>query len=210
MLLLDGVFVDDGDTVRWVKVPAPTTQEVQQLVTDLARTIETWLDTQGYGSDDPCDEDQEDDANGALLAASEQAFTVAKWLGAAYLVYLGIRTWRAPPPRVRLPGRTEADGETAAWRLFSQGFLVATSNPKALIFFAAFLPQFIDPEGSWLLQFAILGGTFGIVEFVYELVLAGTAQRIAPWLGSNGRTFNRLAGATFVGIGGVLTTVSRT
>lgn len=147
---------------------------------------------------------------GALLAASEQAFTVAKWLGAAYLVYLGIRTWRAPPPRVRLPGRTEADGETAAWRLFSQGFLVATSNPKALIFFAAFLPQFIDPEGSWLLQFAILGGTFGIVEFVYELVLAGTAQRIAPWLGSNGRTFNRLAGATFVGIGGVLTTVSRT
>ena len=134
---------------------------------------------------------------GALLAASEQAFTVAKWLGAAYLVYLGIRTWRA-------------DGETAAWRLFSQGFLVATSNPKALIFFAAFLPQFIDPEGSWLLQFAILGGTFGIVEFVYELVLAGTAQRIAPWLGANGRTFNRLAGATFVGIGGVLTTVSRT
>ena len=68
MLLLDGVFVEDGDTVRWVKVPAPTTQEVQQLVTDLARTIETWLDTQGYGSDDPCDED--DDANGALLAAS--------------------------------------------------------------------------------------------------------------------------------------------
>ena len=49
MLLLDGVFVEDGDTVRWVKVPAPTTQEVQQLVTDLARTIETWLDTQGYG-----------------------------------------------------------------------------------------------------------------------------------------------------------------
>ncbi|NCG17405.1 MAG: hypothetical protein GWP91_00105 [Rhodobacterales bacterium] len=70
MLLLDGVFVEDADTVRWVKVPAPTTQEVQQLVTDLARTIEAWLDTQGYGSDDPCDEDLDDDANGALLAAS--------------------------------------------------------------------------------------------------------------------------------------------
>jgi threonine/homoserine/homoserine lactone efflux protein len=146
---------------------------------------------------------------GALLATSEQAFGVAKWLGAAYLVYLGIRTWRAPPPEVRLPGHSARDRETAAWRLFGQGFLVATSNPKALIFFAAFLPQFIDPEGSLLLQFAILGGTFGLVEFVYELLLAGTAQRIAPWLGANGRTFNRLAGATFVGIGGVLTTVGR-
>jgi threonine/homoserine/homoserine lactone efflux protein len=147
---------------------------------------------------------------GALLAASEQAFTVAKWLGAVYLVYLGIRTWRAPPPRVHLPGHAERNRETAAWRLFSQGFLVAASNPKALIFFAAFLPQFIDPGGSLLLQFAILAGTFGFVEFVYELLLAGTAQRIAPWLGANGRTFNRLAGATFIGIGGVLTTVGRT
>ncbi len=146
---------------------------------------------------------------GALLAASEQAFVVAKWLGAAYLVYLGIRTWRAPPPRVRLPGRAVDTRETAGWRLFSQGFLVATSNPKAMIFFAAFLPQFVDPTGSLLLQFAILGGTFGLVECVYELLLAGTAQRIAPWLGANGRTFNRLAGATFVGVGGVLTTVSR-
>ncbi|HEY5719235.1 MAG TPA: LysE family translocator [Gammaproteobacteria bacterium] len=147
---------------------------------------------------------------GALLATSEQAFTLAKWVGAGYLVYLGIRTWRAPPPRVE-PLLAGGPGRPASgWRLFSEGFLVATSNPKALIFFAAFLPQFIDPEGSWLLQFLVMGGTFGVVEFFYELALAGTAQRIAPWLGANGRWFNRAAGATFVGIGGVLTTVSRT
>ena len=70
MLLVDGVFVQDGDTVRWGKVPAPTTREVQQLVTDLARTIETWLETQDYPSNDLFDEDEDDDANGVLLAAS--------------------------------------------------------------------------------------------------------------------------------------------
>ena len=147
---------------------------------------------------------------GALLAASEQAFTVAKWLGAAYLVYLGVRTWRAPPPQVRLTGQATHDREAAPARLFAQGFLVATSNPKALIFFAAFLPQFMVPGVDFWLQYLVLGGTFGVVEFAYELMLAGAAQRIAPWLGEHGRWFNRTAGATFVGIGGVLTTVSRT
>ena len=143
---------------------------------------------------------------GALLAASEQAFTIAKWIGAAYLVYLGIRTWRAPPPRVSAGGPAEA---VTPRGLFLQGFLVATSNPKALIFFAAFLPQFMDPAAAWLPQFLIMGGTFGFVEFVYELVLAGMAQRVAPWLVANGRWFNRAAGAMFVGIGGMLATVGR-
>ena len=147
---------------------------------------------------------------GALLAASEQAFTVAKWVGAAYLVYLGVRTWRAPPPQVRLRGEGAHDREAAPGRLFTQGFLVATSNPKALIFFAAFLPQFMVPGVDFWLQYLVLGGTFGVVEFAYELLLAGAAQRIAPWLGAHGRWFNRTAGATFIGIGGVLTTVSRT
>ncbi len=147
---------------------------------------------------------------GALLAASETAFTIAKWVGAAYLVYLGLRLWRAPPPQVRAPAPDGEDREAAAARLFLQGFLVAVSNPKALIFFAAFLPQFMVPGTSYWLQLAVLGGTFTAVEFVYELVLAGTAQRIAPWLGRHGRWFNRITGSMFVGIGGVLATTSRT
>lgn len=146
---------------------------------------------------------------GALLAASETAFVIAKWLGAAYLVYLGVKTWNAPPPDVvDAPNCVAADDQDAS-KLFSQGLLVAISNPKALIFFAAFLPQFMDPQASWFLQFAILGGTFVGIEIIYELVLASAAQRIAPWLGANGRWFNRTAGATFIGIGGVLTTVNR-
>jgi homoserine/homoserine lactone efflux protein len=170
---------------------------------------------------------------GALLATSEKAFGIVKWIGAAYLIYLGITTWRAPAPVVAPAAErneaTERD-ETAeplaavaavepmkpsatlaasavhpSWRRrFAEGFIVAISNPKGLIFFAAFLPQFMQPGVALWLQFLILGGTFGLVELAYEVVVASAAQRIAPWLGRNGRWFNRIAGATFVGIGGLL------
>lgn len=146
---------------------------------------------------------------GALLAASERAFTIAKWIGAAYLVYLGIRIWRAPAPVVALAAGGGGAAEARPWQLFNQGFLVAVSNPKALIFFAAFLPQFMVPGVGYAVQLAIFGGTFVVVEVLYELLLALMAQRIAPWLARHGRWFNRAAGATFVGIGAALTTASR-
>jgi len=146
---------------------------------------------------------------GALLAASELAFSVAKWIGAAYLIYLGIRLWRAPPPKVRVPADENRRVEAGIGRLFVQGFLVAVSNPKALIFFAAFLPQFMVPGMSYGLQLAVLGGTFAVVEFIYELVLANMAQKIAPWLARHGRWFNRITGSCFVGIGGLLATAHR-
>jgi homoserine/homoserine lactone efflux protein len=148
---------------------------------------------------------------GALLAASEAAFTAAKWAGGAYLVWLGIRLWRSPAPVVAAPAGALAGGPGAArpLRLFGQGFLVAVSNPKALIFFAAFLPQFMVPGTSFAMQLLLLGGTFVVVEVVYELVLAGLAGRIAPWLGRHGRLFNRAAGGTFIGIGAALATTSR-
>ena len=146
---------------------------------------------------------------GALLAASEQAFTIAKWVGAAYLVYLGIRVWRSPAPAIVLPSGGSAAVEASPFRLFRQGFLVAASNPKGLIFFAAFLPQFVTPGTPFLVQLAVFGGTFVVVEIVYELFLAAMAQRLAPWLARHGRWFNRAAGATFVGIGAALTTANR-
>ncbi len=146
---------------------------------------------------------------GALLAASEQAFTVAKWIGAGYLVYLGIRLWNAPPPSVDAAGGAAGRDDGRPRRLFAQGFLVAVSNPKALIFFAAFLPQFMVPGAAYGVQLAVLGGTFVLVEFLYELMVAGTAQRLAPWLARHGRWFNRATGCTFVGIGALLATARR-
>lgn len=141
---------------------------------------------------------------GALLAASEQAFTIAKWVGAGYLVYLGIRTWQAPPTAMVPQDGRGAPGNFGPGRLFREGLLVAVSNPKALIFFAAFLPQFIDPHRSLLLQFALLAGTFVLTEFVTEYLLAAAAHRISPWLARVGKRFNRVCGGVFVAIGAAL------
>jgi len=146
---------------------------------------------------------------GALLVASELAFTVGKWLGAGYLAYLGIRLWCAPAP-VIAPVRQGALSATARpSRLFREGFLVAVSNPKGIIFFAAFLPQFMTPGVPYPAQLLVLGGTFVVVETIYELILAGLAYRIAPWLARHGRAFNRVAGGTFVGIGAALAMAKR-
>jgi homoserine/homoserine lactone efflux protein len=146
---------------------------------------------------------------GALLAASERAFSVAKWIGAAYLVYLGVRVWRAPPPVVPAMQAGAVRAEARPIRLFQEGFLVAVSNPKGLIFFAAFLPQFMVPGLSFVAHLVVLGGTFVAVEVTYELLLARTAQRVAPWLGRHGKLFNRAAGSAFIGMGAVLLNAKR-
>ncbi|MCW9034748.1 MAG: LysE family translocator [Rhodospirillales bacterium] len=148
---------------------------------------------------------------GALLLASQQAFLIVKWIGAAYLVYLGVKVWRSPPPHVGIEDRQGKDTTTSRWQLFSNGFFVAVANPKAIIFFAAFLPQFIDPATPKLPQFFILAGTYAFIEFVYEALLAGSAQKFSRWLskGNVGKWFNRISGATFISIGGLLLTVNK-
>jgi threonine/homoserine/homoserine lactone efflux protein len=141
---------------------------------------------------------------GALLAASERAFAVAKRIGAAYLVHLGIRLWRSPAPAVAQPDRGAAAAGMPPMRMFLQGLLVAVSNPKGLIFFAAFLPQFMVPGTPYGLELAVFGGTFVAVEIAYELAVAKLAHVVAPWLARHGRAFNRATGAAFVGLGAAL------
>lgn len=138
---------------------------------------------------------------GALLQTSLLWLTVLKWLGGAYLVWLGIQVWRAPAIGVELQAAQDARG---GWSLFRQGALSAMTNPKGILFFAAFLPQFIDPERSLLLQFAIMAGTFAGIEVVTEFVIASTANRIRPWLQRSGKRFNRACGGIFVAIGAAL------
>lgn len=138
---------------------------------------------------------------GALLKASLTWLTVLKWVGGAYLVWLGIQVWRAPPLGASLEA---AEGPRAGWSMFWQGLLSAVTNPKAILFFAAFLPQFIDPARSLLLQFALMAGTFAVVEVVFEVVVASMAQRIRPWLRRVGKRFNQACGGVFVLIGVVL------
>jgi threonine/homoserine/homoserine lactone efflux protein len=78
------------------------------------------------------------------------------------------------------------------------------TNPKGILFFAAFLPQFIDPSRSLMMQFGLMAGTFAALEFVTEMLIASAAQRISPWLARVGRRFNQACGAVFVAIGVVL------
>ena len=146
---------------------------------------------------------------GALLAASERAFEAVRLAGALYLVWLGVRAWRSPPPRPGAPAGG-ARGRRAG-SLFAEGFLVALSNPKVILFFAAFLPQFLDPGRPLPVQFAVMAATFGLVEFAVEIALAAGSARLLPWLSreANARLFQRLTGGLFVGAGAALAVAGR-
>lgn len=146
---------------------------------------------------------------GALLAASERGFMVAKMVGAAYLAYLGLRLWMAPAQPIAVVSEGEDVPGASGFRLFVQGFLVAATNPKGIVFFAAFLPQFIVPGVPFWTQLAIFGGTFVVVEVLYEAMLAALAQRIAPWLSDHTRWFNRVTGGVFVAFGVALANAHR-
>ncbi len=135
---------------------------------------------------------------GALLQASASALTLLKWLGGAYLVWLGVQLWRAPA--ITLVPDAGAP-QTAGSALFRQGLLTAISNPKALLFYGAFLPQFIDPARDLLTQFLIMATVFVVVEIGVEWVLALMAHRVRGWLQRLGRRFNRACGGMFVAMG---------
>jgi homoserine/homoserine lactone efflux protein len=135
---------------------------------------------------------------GALLSASLVWLAVMKWIGGAYLVWLGIQVWRSPPIGLDVGAAVET---RAGGSLFRQGALSALTNPKGLLFFAAFLPQFIDPAHSLFVQFVIMAGTFAAIEIVTEAFIASLAHRISPWLRRVGRRFNQACGGVFVAIG---------
>jgi threonine/homoserine/homoserine lactone efflux protein len=135
---------------------------------------------------------------GALLKASAHALTVLKLIGGLYLVWLGIQLWRAPAIQLRADASKD---NTRGTELFRQGLLTAVSNPKALLFYGAFMPQFIDPNRDLLLQFAIMATNFVVIEFLVEYLLALLAHRIRPALERVGKKFNRVCGGMFVAMG---------
>ncbi len=138
----------------------------------------------------------------ALFAVSSAAFTVVKWAGAAYLVYLGLRMWRATPAPAA--DGTKASQAQPLARVFRDGFVVALLNPKTTLFFAAFLPQFMGAQGSPLLQTLALGCVFVGIAACTDLFYVLAASLVAPRLGAATRHAvwgNRLAGTSFIGLG---------
>lgn len=125
-------------------------------------------------------------------------FEWLRWAGVAYLLYLGVQQWRAKPEVVPA-GLVETRGR----RLFLQSLMVTTANPKTLIFFAAFFPQFIDPATPLSVQLPLLAVTFLVITYVFTAVWALAAGRAARLFRTPGRIRlrNRLTGGLLVGAG---------
>jgi len=146
---------------------------------------------------------------GALLATSAFWFTLVKWVGGLYLLYLGLRLLRdrgeaaepAPQRDRALPG---------TWRLFGKTWLVTALNPKSIVFFVAFLPQFIDPAGSVVDQMWMLAVTFVVLATINASLYA-TFGSFASRLLSSGRAQRRfnLAGGSLLSAAGIWALLAR-
>jgi homoserine/homoserine lactone efflux protein len=147
---------------------------------------------------------------GALIATSSLAFAIVKWLGVAYLVYLGIKQWRAPAT----PMVAEVEGEAvqvSRRTLVLRGWMVNAVNPKGTVFLLAVVPQFLDLAHPLATQYAVIGATLGFTDLVVMGVYTVLASRVLRLLKSSQqiRTLNRVFGSLFVAAGGLLALVKR-
>jgi threonine/homoserine/homoserine lactone efflux protein len=146
---------------------------------------------------------------GTVLAASEALFSMLKWLGAGYLAYLGVTSLLSKTSNLTVPNASLLTKGSRT--LFTRGLLVGASNPKALLFFGALFPQFIDSSAPQAPQFLVLGATFVFFELFWLSIYALTAARARRWLQAPRRAtlFNRVTGAVFLLAAGLLATTRR-
>lgn len=146
----------------------------------------------------------------AILASSVQAFTIVKFVGAAYLVYLGVRLLFAKMPKpshtqdpAHAPGASA--GERSLRKVFVQGLTTNLLNPKIVLFFVAFFPQFVAPDAPQKsLAFLVLGLTFVVISTIWSAVLACVAGMLTRRIGASPRArviMDRIVGGVFVGLG---------
>jgi threonine/homoserine/homoserine lactone efflux protein len=147
---------------------------------------------------------------GALIAASVTAFTVLKLAGAAYVVYLGVQAIRhRTDARQALHTMTGGSPDRSAWHSIRTGVVVGTTNPKTLIFSAAFLPQFIDASAPAAPQLLFLGAIFCLMAIGSDACWAFAASRARDWFASKPQRLDHLGatgGAMMIGLGATLAT----
>ncbi|MDT8343962.1 MAG: LysE family translocator [Thermohalobaculum sp.] len=146
---------------------------------------------------------------GAVLATSATLFTALKLAGAAYLFWLGLKLWRAAPQPVGVPGGAQVPGDLR--RMFWNSYAVTALNPKSIVFFVAFVPQFIDPAAPLLAQVVILEATFlalAALNIALWAVMVG-AMRARFRRNSTLRLVNRLGGGLLMAAGALTAVVRR-
>lgn len=142
---------------------------------------------------------------GAVISASDYGFTLLKWCGAAYLVFLGIKLLltksHAAPIEV-----SQLKGKGTPKQLYKQAFLVGISNPKDLLFFAALFPQFIDISVPQVPQLTLLALTWAVVDFGFVMIYASMANVLAPTLRASNKLhwFDRTSGGVFLTLAVIL------
>lgn len=142
---------------------------------------------------------------GAVLATAAGLFTVLKWAGALYLVYLGVRLWRAPAALGTARGLRRGGAMTG------HAFAVTALNPKSIAFFVAFLPQFVNPAAAAIPQLVVLGATFLALALVDAVAYACLADKVRGWLGGGrgARLTSRAAGSVLIAAGLLTAAVRR-
>jgi len=149
---------------------------------------------------------------GVLLSTSAIAFTILKYIGAAYLIYLGIKLWRSPAIKLEKGTENSFLSKDPRYRYrFKEGFFVSLLNPKAIFFFMSLFPQFINHEQSYLLQFSYLTLTFCSMIIVVHTIYTLGANSLKGWLLSSkgSKAVNRVGGSVFVLFGFGLATSQR-
>lgn len=140
---------------------------------------------------------------GAVLIASESVFRLIQWAGAAYLIYMGLGILYSSKMSVS-SGEFDAPSKKSSMaRMYLQAAVVTAGNPKAIIFFTAVFPQFIDPHSSYLLQFCVLMSLCLVIAFTCFMIYALSGQKMVSLFSGAvvGKYINRVIGGTFIGAG---------
>lgn len=146
---------------------------------------------------------------GAVIATSSLAFAVVKWAGVAYLVYLGVHQWRAPP--LALPDADRSKAPVGRGRIVAEAWLLNAVNPKGTAFMLAVVPQFLTPGEPLLPQYLVIAATMSFTDLVVNALYAALAARLLGALRTPARrrAINRVFGSLFVALGLLLATFKR-
>ncbi len=140
---------------------------------------------------------------GAILVASETVFYLIKWVGAAYLIYIGLRIFSSSNNFVSQYDSEQPDKFNTLKKMYLQAAFVTAGNPKAIVFFSAIFPQFIDPNSAYLFQSFILLALCAVIAFGCFMIYAISGQKmIALFFKANvGKYLKRVVGGAFIGVG---------